>query len=294
MRVQRARYFLAAVDTGSFRSAAERCEVSQPTLREQVTLLEEELNVVLLIRSKQGVRLTEAGRSVVPYLRRLIASEEAVHRIASEVSGAYRGRVVIGSIAALAAVLIAPVTSRLLAQHPDLRFEISEASSSEVEAKVLNGALDLGVISSPRTVPPNGIARTTVAEAGLGIIVLGDHVFAEKRAIRWSDLESWPIITMRPGTVIGQEVASRLPDADIVVRAASARTVQVMVENGAGVGVLAAVDFPRHNPALRWVPLLDTAQLEICLVRRTDSKPSASALVVSRFIQEQGASLVIG
>ncbi|WP_308297807.1 LysR family transcriptional regulator [Brevibacterium linens] len=293
MRVERARYFLAAVDTGSFRAAAERCQVSQPTLREQVTLLEEELNVVLLTRSKLGVRLTEAGRSIVPYCRRLTASEEAIHRMAAEVSGTFRGRVAIGSIAALAEVLIAPVASRLLQQHPDLRFEITEASSAEVESKVLNGALDIGIVSAPRTQPPHGITRSQVAEVGLGVVVPADHAFAEMRAIRWSNLESWPIVAMRPGTVIGQEIVSRLPDADVVVRAASARTVRVMVKNGAGIGVLAAVDFPSHDHALTWVPLLDTPPLEICLVHRTDSQPSASALVVRRFIQEQGAALVI-
>ncbi|WP_426937415.1 LysR family transcriptional regulator [Brevibacterium sp. LE-L] len=292
MRVQRARYFLAAVDTGSFRSAADRCQVSQPTLREQVTLLEEELNVVLLTRSKMGVRLTAAGRSIVPYFRRLIASEEAVHRMAAEMSGAYRGRVVIGSIAALAETLIAPVTSRLLAQHPDLRFEVSEASSVEIESNVLSGALDIGVISAPRTSAPKGIARTRVVEVSLGVVVPADHIFAKLKAVRWDDVESWPIVTMRPGTVIGQEVASRLPHADVVVRAASARTVRVMVQNGAGVGILAAIDFQNHDTALTRLPLLDTPRLELCLVYRTDSQPSASALIVRRFIQEQGASLV--
>jgi DNA-binding transcriptional LysR family regulator len=65
MQVERARYLLAAVDTGSFRAAAARCGVSQPTLGQQVTSLEEELDVVLLIRSRHGVRLTPAGETML-------------------------------------------------------------------------------------------------------------------------------------------------------------------------------------------------------------------------------------
>lgn len=292
VRIQRVRYFLAAVDTGSFRAAAVRCNVSQPTLREQVTLLEEELNVVLLTRSRSGVQPTEAGRGLIPYLLRLIASEEILHRMAAEVGGTYSGRVAIGSIAALAESLLAPVTARLLEQHPDLRFEISEASSADIEAGVLAGDFDIGVISSPRTPATRGISRTRFGGVGLGIIVPSDHALSEHRAVEWQDLEAWPIVTMRPGTVVGEEVAERLPNAEIVVRAASGRTVKVMVENGAGVGVLAAVDAPTPDMGTKWIPLLDTPQLELCLLHRSESQPSAAALVVRSFILEQGIAML--
>ena len=53
MRVERARYFLAAVETGSLRAAAARCGVSQPTIGEQLRLLEEELDVALLTAGKR-------------------------------------------------------------------------------------------------------------------------------------------------------------------------------------------------------------------------------------------------
>ncbi|MGC2977362.1 LysR family transcriptional regulator [Brevibacterium sp. FAM 25378] len=291
MRVQRTRYFLAAVDTGSFRAAASQCEISQPALREQVTLLEEELNVVLLVRSRFGVHPTAAAESLIPYFTRLIAAEEAVHRMAAELSDVYRGRVTIGSIATLAEALLAPVTSRLLSQHPKLRFEISETSSTEIETAVLAGDFDIGVITSPRTRAIGGVTRTRIASASLGILVPDHHVLAERRTVEWQDLEMWPIVTMRPGTVVGQEVADRLPSAEVVVRAASGRTVKVMVQKGAGVGVLAAVDLPGLDTSLRWIPLLDTPPLEICLVHRSDSQPSASALIVRRFLEEQSLAL---
>ncbi|WP_210602574.1 LysR family transcriptional regulator [Brevibacterium oceani] len=291
MKIQRVHYFLAAVDTCSFRAAAARCNVSQPTLREQVTLLEEELNVVLLTRSRFGVQPTEAGQSLIPYFLRLISSEEVIHRMAAEVGGAYRGRVTIGSIATLAESLLAPVTARLLEQHPDLRFEISEASSADIEAGVLGGDFDIGVISSPRTPATKGISRTRFAGVGLAVVVPSDHALADRRTLEWQDLEAWPIVTMRPGTVIGEELVHRLPDAEVVVRAASGRTVKVMVKNGAGVGVLAAVDNPDPGMSLKWIPLLDTPQLELCLLHRSGSQPSAAALVVRRFIAEQGVAM---
>lgn len=292
MRVQRARYFLAAVEFGSLRAAAARCEVSQPTLREQIILLEEDLDVVLLVRSRAGVRPTPVGQGLIPHFTRLIAAEEAVHRIAAEMGGAFRGRVAIGGISALAETLLAPVASRLLKQHPDLRFELSEANSSDVESGVLTGDLDIGVITRPQSPVVQGLRRTRLVGLPLGIIVPRGHPLAQRRAVAWEDVEMWPVVTMRPGTVIGQLVADRLPHADVVVKAASARTVKVMVGNGAGVGVLAAVDSQSDAAYLAWRPLLDTHALDICLVHRSDSQPSTTALIVRRFIEEQAAQIL--
>ena len=292
MRVQRARYFLAAVESGSLRAAATRCEVSQPTLREQIILLEEEIDVVLLVRSRVGVRPTPVGQGLIPHFTRLIAAEEAVHRTAAEMGGAFRGRVTIGAISALAETLLAPVASRLLEQHPDLRFEISEANSSDVEAGVLSGDLDIGVVSMPRSPAVQGLSRTRLVGIPLGIVIPCGHPLAQRKAVAWDDVEMWPVVTMRPGTVIGQLVEDRLPHADVVVKAASARTVKVMVGNGAGVGILAAVDTPTDASSLSWVPLLDTQALDICLVHRSDSQPSATALIVRRFIEEQATRVL--
>lgn len=292
MRVQRARYFLAAVESGSLRAAAARCEVSQPSLREQIILLEEELDVVLLVRSRVGVRPTPVGQGLIPHFTRLIAAEEAVHRTAAEMGGAFRGRVAIGAISALAETLLAPVASRLLEQHPDLRFEISEANSSDVESGVLSGDLDIGVITRPRSPSVQGINRSRLVGVPLGIIVPGGHPLAQRRAVSWEDMEMWPIVTMRPGTVIGHLVEERLPHADVVVKAASARTVKIMVGNGAGVGILAAVDSQADDTSLIWIPLLDTQDLDICLVNRSDSQPSTTALIVRRFVEEQAARVL--
>ncbi|MCP9949798.1 LysR family transcriptional regulator [Actinomadura madurae] len=109
MRVERARYFLAAIETGSLRAAAARCGVSQPTIGQQIALLEEELDVVLLTRSRHGVRPTAAGQALIEPLGRLVAAEDAVRESAMESGAAYHGRVRIGGVSVTAETIIAPV-----------------------------------------------------------------------------------------------------------------------------------------------------------------------------------------
>ena len=294
MRVQRARYFLAAVETGSLRAAAARCGVSQPSIGQQIRLLEEELDVVLLTRSRNGVRPTPSGQAMVEPLARLVAAEESVHLAAADSGGTYRGEVAIGAVSVVAESVVAPLVGRLHKQHPHLRFTLLESSSTEVEAAVAAGDLDFGVITARAQPPGPGLQRISLFTAPLGALVRSDHVLAERPRVSWQELETWPIVTMRAGTVVWERLHENIARPNIVVQAMSHRMVTVMVAQGAGVGILGPFDTSRDLSGLRWLPLIDTEPIGFCVVQRADSRPSPAALVVRRLIAEQAAELLVG
>jgi DNA-binding transcriptional LysR family regulator len=285
MRVERARYLLAAVETGSLRAAAARCGVSQPTIGEQIALLEEDLDVVLLTRSRHGVRPTPAGHALLEPLSRLVAAEDALRESAMESSGAYRGRVQIGGVSVTAETIIAPAVGRLREDHPELRFTVREGASTAVEAAVLDGELDFGVITMPLGPAAPGLRRTSLLSAPVGVFARTDHPLAGRDHVHWRDLETWPIVTMRPGTVLWETLHRHVAAPDVVVEAMSARTVKVMVGRGAGLGVLARTETSADITGLVWLPLRDARPIELCLTQRQDSRPSPAALIVQRLIR---------
>lgn len=291
MRVERARYFLAAVETGSLRAAAARCGVSQPAIGQQIGLLEEELDVVLLTRSRTGVRPTPAGQALIDPMTRLVSAEDGVLGAATESGAAYRGRVAIGAVSVVAEIVIATVVGRLRSHHPDLRFTVTESSSSVIESSVASGDLDFGVVSVSSQPPPAAVSRTVLFTSRVGILVRPDHLLAERDSVSWRDLETWPIVTMRRGTVLWERLHAALPAPNVVVQSMSARSVKVMVAHGAGIGVLGSAGLPDDDAGLRWIPIRDAHPLELCLVQRTDTRPSPSALIVRRLITEQAAEL---
>jgi len=63
MELHQLRYFVEVVQSGSFTKAAERCNVTQPTLSHQIKKLEDALGEPLLQRRRQGVRTTPMGES---------------------------------------------------------------------------------------------------------------------------------------------------------------------------------------------------------------------------------------
>jgi DNA-binding transcriptional LysR family regulator len=291
MRVERARYFLAAVETGSLRSAADRCGVSQPTIGQQIALLEEELDVVLLTRSRRGVRLTPAGQALLEPLGQLVAAEEAVRESAMRASGVYHGRVQIGGVSVSAETIIAPVVGHLRAHHPGLRFTVREGASADIETAVLDGELDLGVITMPMSPAAAGLHRVPLVSAPVGVYARTDHPLAGRDQVEWRDLETWPLVTMRAGTVMWEVLHRHLASPGIVVQAMSARTVKVMVGQGAGLGILAQFDTSADISDLVWLPLRDTDPVHLCLTQRQDSRPSQSALIVRRLIRAKADEL---
>lgn len=291
VRVERVRYFMAAVRTGSLRAAAAECGISQPSIGEQLRLLEEELDVVLLTRTRRGVRPTPAGEEMLAPFTQLVAAEDRLHEAAMHTSGQYHGRVSIGCVSVTAETVVAPVVGVLHRRHPGLRFGVHEGGSTDIESGVAAGDLDLGVVTEPAHEAAPGLVRRQLLVVPVGAFVPSDHELATREGLEWSDLASRPIVTMRRGTVMWERLRRHLPEEQVTVQAMSARTVMVMVANGAGLGILGRFDTSIDVPGLHWVPLLDEPPVSVCLVQRQDSQPSHAALLVRRLVLDRARVL---
>ena len=86
MEMRRVRYFLALSEMLNFTRAAERCNVTQPTLTAAIRRLEEELGDPLFHRERNRSHLTELGRLIRPHFERIYASTEAVRSDAMDFS----------------------------------------------------------------------------------------------------------------------------------------------------------------------------------------------------------------
>jgi DNA-binding transcriptional LysR family regulator len=76
MELYQIRYFVALCDTLNFARAAERCNVSQPSLTRAVQKLEQELGGSLIHRERRLTRLTELGELVRPMLKEVLSHAE--------------------------------------------------------------------------------------------------------------------------------------------------------------------------------------------------------------------------
>lgn len=288
MRVERVRCFEAAARLGSLRAAAEEIGISQQALGPQIQLLEEDLDTVLLTRTRRGVTPTAAGETLLVSVRRLIRSEERLHETAQSLRGEYEGVVRLGCVPVLATALVGPVVARLLRAHAGLSFSVVESSSRDIERRVSEGQLDLGVVTQPSSAPPPDAERQILFTAPLVACLAPSHPLADQESLHWDDLRDRPLVSMRAGTTLWDTLRRHVDDPYIVFEAASVSTLRRMVAYGAGVGIEARVDLHVDGPDEDTVVRLPLAgpdtTVPFCLTHSTRAQPSRAAVTVKHVI----------
>ncbi len=153
MDLRQLRYFAQVVESGSFSKAANELRVAQPALSQHVRNLEEELGVVLLHRSSQGVKATEAGDRLLVHAKRILADFAEISDSVRGKTATPRGVVRFGMPGTVGELLAVPLIEAAKTRYPDVRIRVVEAMSGYVLDWLRRGDLDLAMIyatSDPR------------------------------------------------------------------------------------------------------------------------------------------------
>lgn len=143
------RCFLAAYEHGSFTAAAAELGVAQPSLSEQIRLLERTVGASLFGRAGRGVLPTEAGHALRPHAERTLASADSAREAVASVSALESGTIRFGMFGTARLYLGAALVADVLARHPGVRVELIGQNSAEVESELRRGRLEAAMIALP-------------------------------------------------------------------------------------------------------------------------------------------------
>jgi DNA-binding transcriptional LysR family regulator len=143
------RYFLRAVETGSFSAAAIAEHVAQPSLSEQIRRLERAVGAQLFTRTSRGLLLTDVGRLIVPLAEQTLRCVDNLAATAREARTLSGGEVSFGTFSSAHRYLLAPLISEFRKLHPQVRVRIVGLNSSEVADAVRCGDLEAGLVQLP-------------------------------------------------------------------------------------------------------------------------------------------------
>ena len=140
------RVFNAVVRASSFSRAAEDLGMSAAYVTKRIRLLEASLGTPLFHRTTRSVQLTAAGKQLLDAARRGVREVEAGVREVRETQALQAGHVAVAATPIAAAALLPPVLARFETLYPGVRMSVRERQSGDVQAQVLQGEADFGVV----------------------------------------------------------------------------------------------------------------------------------------------------
>lgn len=180
-------YFRSAARQEHFTRAAQAEHVAQPALSRQIRMLEVELGVPLFDRVGRGVRLSAAGRALLPRVERIMAEIDAIRHDAQALRGLRGGSVALGFLHSIGAHLLPGALAAFRARHPQVNFALHEGSWSLLEERVLRGDLDLA-ITSPVPAADRALTATTLLRDELMVALPPGHRLAQAEEVRVEQL----------------------------------------------------------------------------------------------------------
>ena len=206
METRRLKAFIRMVDTGSLTRAADALGIAQPALSQQVAALEADFGAQLLLRSRQGVVPTPAGRSLYRHaqiiLKQLDQAHVEVGRASHEVSGLVR----IGLPLTAAAMLSVPLLRAAYHRFPNITLDLADGLPGNLLNEfAVNGRVDIGLL--PGNVAATGINVQPLLTERLALVASAETAIgATDGPIRLGELEGHPLILPNSGNRVRQAV----------------------------------------------------------------------------------------
>lgn len=264
--------FRHVVEAGSITHGAERANLALAAASARIRAMEDSLGAALLVRNRQGVTPTPAGRTLLAHARTLLADIERMREEMSAYSGGTAGQIRILSNTNALTEFLPEVLSAYLARHPGVSVDIDERTSDEIVGLVAEGAADLGIVAG--TVDTGALQTFPFRQDRFVLVAAADHPLAGREAAAFAEVLAYDLVGLDRMSAITRFLADKAARIGkpmrLRVQLRSFDAVCRLVECRVGLGIVPETTARRaaRFMAIRVVPLLDgwaSRDLTLCL-----------------------------
>jgi len=280
------RLFLHVVEAGSITHGAERMNLAIAAASTRIRHMEVSLGTPLLRRERQGVRPTEAGRTLLHHARMLLQQADRMRGDLAEYADGLRGQVrLMSNTNALTEFLPEPL-SAFLASHPQINIDLEERLSDEIVAAVADGTADVGIVAG--TVEVAGLEVLPFRVDRFVLVVATNHPLSAVEQIAFAKVLDFDFVGLDRASALQRflsEKAERIGRRlRLRVQLRGFDAVCRLVECDVGIGVVPATTAERHakTMSIHRIELIDewaVRKLTICVRRQADLPAYARELV---------------
>ena len=291
MHLHQLKYFVSIVDTGSVTKAAERCFISQPSISQQLSKLEDSIGKKLFSRVKGRLVLTDAGQVMYEQAQKILTDvEEAKHRV-SDVDETSGGQVAVGILPTLAPFILPSVLLALSKKYPDAMVTVREEVSEAIVAAAGRGELDILIEVLP--FDQTHLNAEPLFSDKFFVAVHRDSPLAKLDVIPIAALDDMPFILLEDIHCLARQVEqycfSQHFMPKVLFQASQLATVKQLIDLQYGVSILPSISADNDpDSTIRYIKLEgDTPSREVVLATAKDRYMGPAAEYFVSLVKEQ-------
>lgn len=279
MQLSQLRVLLAVAEYGGFTAAAEQTGMSQPHVSRSIAALEADLGAALLVRRRDGVALTAAGRQAVSRARETVRHFDLIRPDVAAAAGQVAGSLRLASLPSATGTLIAARLRTFRDRYPQVSVCLLEGYSPEIRAWLVNGAAEIGVVILPEA----GMHTVPLWTDPMVALLPRAHALASAETVTVRALAREPFILTTGGCrpVILDGVRRADAALDVAYEAGELSAIIAMVDAGLGVSIVPTLGLPADlgNAVTRPLDVAISRNLALAVPSLDDCTPAARAFL---------------
>lgn len=273
------RALLTAVQCGSFGKATAQLGYTQSAMTHLVNKLEAELGCTLLVRSSHGVRLSEEGEHLLPYIQNYLAASDALRQEAAAQGEKYSRILRIGCFASIARARLPVLLQKFRKLHPEIKVDVL-VGGYELAAALEEERVHIALVEESCG---KGFYWTPLTDAPLVAVVPPDFPWTE---------ETISLDRLLQETFLScpEQYVTRLlpPDTTrLEVTASDDAAILSMVAAGLGVSVLSAFSLVGYEGQVRIIPLTEPVFRSLGAAVKSPPPANSAARYFLSFLKRQ-------
>lgn len=280
MNIQKYLAFVKTVEYRSFTKAAEILHYSQSGISRMINDLEKEWKVILLERSKAGVKLTSDGVRLLPHAKSVCMEYEKLQMQVDELNGLQSGLIRIGTFSSVATHWLPKIIKEFQKDYPNIDYELLLGDYKEIEEWIADGRVDCGFLRLP-THPD--FQAIFLEQDKLFAILPENHALANCDKFPIHALSEEPFILLEKGDKA--EISEIFERCNLIPNVRFTTwddyAIMSMVENGLGISILPQLILKRvpYNIVIKELDIPAYRNIGLALRNK-----KAASLAVKRFL----------
>ncbi|WP_226003243.1 LysR family transcriptional regulator [Paenibacillus sp. BJ-4] len=283
MELKQLEYFMTVCRELHFTRAAEKLGIAQPSLSQQIRLLEHEMGTPLFDRVGKKTLITDAGKILLDHSYNVFHELSQAKAAISELQGLKRGTLKIGALLTVVNYLLPPTVIGFHHSYPNVELSVLGLRTGDIYEGLLQNKLDLGIVYLP--MKHEDMEMIPLYKQNLALAAPVDHPIAKERFVHLDVLKDVPSVLLSSTYYMRQLINEACRSFDFaphpVLELSTMESIINMVNKGVGVTILpkAYLDYIAHK-GIRTIPIQNpTLTTQIGIVYRKNKYLCAASRV---------------